>query len=126
MRLSEEFSEKDEEILFAGSLLIAHPSQFEGYFKRTVVLLVVHSSEEGSIGLVLNRPIQKKLGDYDEKFSGSKLASVPLFAGGPVNDDQLILVAWKQIDEMGTLKFYFGIDESKALEVISNDPEFEI
>ena len=126
MHLFKKFSESEEELSFAGSLLIAHPSQFEGYFKRTVILLIVHSTEDGSLGLVMNRPLHQKLGDYNAEFSGSALASVPLFDGGPVNGGQVILVAWKQDGETGALKFYFGIDESKALEIIENDPEFEL
>jgi putative transcriptional regulator len=126
MRLFKKFSEGDTELSFAGSLLIAHPSQFEGYFKRTVVLMIVHSTEDGSLGLILNRPLHQKLADYSAEFSDSRLASVPLFDGGPVSSSQLILVAWKQDGETGALKLYFGIDESKALEIIANDPEFEL
>ncbi len=125
MRLFKEFYERNEKLSFAGSLLISHPSQSEGYFRHTVILLMVHSSDDGSLGLVLNRPLKQKLGDYKPELSDSKLASVPLFDGGPVSREQLILVAWKQVDEK-TLKFYFGIDESKALEIIANDPEFDL
>lgn len=125
MRLFEKFSEDNEELSFAGSLLIAHPSQVDGYFKRTVVLLVVHSVEDGSLGLILNRPLNQKLGDYNSEFSNTEFASVPLFDGGPVSRDRLILVAWKQLAE-GAIKLYFGIDESKAREILANDPEFEV
>ena len=126
MRIFKKFSERDEELSFAGSLLIAHPSQFEGYFNRTVILLIVHSTKDGSLGLVMNRPLHQKLGDYNVEFADSGLASVPLFDGGPVNGEQLILVAWKQNDETGILKFYFGINESKVLEIVKSDPEFEV
>lgn len=125
MRLFKKFSEQDGEISFAGSLLIAHPSLVEGYFNHTVILLMVHSVEEGSLGLVLNHPLDQKLEDYDEKFAGTELALVPLFDGGPVSRDQLIFVAWKQAAK-GMIQLYFGIDESKAREIISNDPEFEL
>ena len=126
MHLFKKFSENNEELSFAGSLLISHPSQSEGYFKRTVILLIVDSTEDGSLGLIMNRPLHQKLGDYSAEFSGSALASVPLFDGGPVSGEQVILVAWKQNDKTGALKFYFGIDKSKALEIIANDPEFEL
>ena len=125
MRLFNKFLEKDDEMSFAGSLLIAHPSQTQGYFKRTVVLLMVHSAEDGSLGLILNRPLNQKLGDYDAEFSDTEIASIPLFDGGPVSKDKLILVAWKQLGK-GMAQFYFGIDESKVREIIANDPEFEL
>lgn len=126
MRLFKKFSESNDALSFAGSLLIAHPSQIEGYFRRTVVLLIVHSTEDGSLGLIMNRPLNQTLSDYNAKFSDSELASVPVFIGGPVSHDQLILVAWKQDDETGALKLYFGIDESKAREIIANDSGFEL
>lgn len=126
MRLFKQFSSTNDERTLTGSLLIAHPSQSEGYFKHAVILMIVHSAEDGSLGLVMNRPLNQSLGDYSEEFAKSKLASVPLFAGGPVNEKQLILVAWKQNEEAGTLQFCFGIDESKALEIIASDPQFEL
>lgn len=109
----------------AGSLLLAHPRLLDPNFCRTVTLLSVHSEREGSVGVILNRAIGQTLGEYDPDLAKSTLASVPLFLGGPVATDQLILVAWKWSAEEGTFRLYFGIDDEKAQIIIEEDPSFQ-
>lgn len=96
----------------AGSLLLAHPSMRDPNFRRTVVLLSAHG-DEGALGLVLNRPICKQLGELNAGFAASPLAGVPLYQGGPVQKEQLILAAW-QPDPEGGFKLFFGVDVDKA------------
>ena len=121
------FSQFSEATLpFAGSLLVSHPSLKDPHFKRTVVLLTAHSEEEGSLGIVVNRPMGKTLGEYDTELENSYLMDVPLFEGGPVAADKLILVAWKWAPKEGSFKLYFGIDEVKARELILEDSAFEL
>ncbi len=69
----------------AGSLLLSEPTLADSNFARTVVLLVAHN-EEGSVGFVLNRPLQLKVQDLGEAFSPCEL---PVFEGGPVEIDTL-------------------------------------
>ena len=45
-----------------GQLLIAGPSLLDPNFFRTVVLVIEHS-DEGALGLVLNRPSETSVGD---------------------------------------------------------------
>ena len=97
----------------AGNLLLAHPHLLDPNFRRTVILLSAHTDREGSVGVIVNRAIGQTLGEYDPELARSKLASVPLFVGGPVATDQLILVAWKWSLEESTFKLYFGIDGEK-------------
>ena len=126
MRLGKKFTVENEEHPLEGCLLLAHPSLSDGCFDRAVVWIMVHSAKEGALGLIVNRPLQMKLGEYDADLDDSELSSIPLFYGGPVNDRQVTLVAWKQMDEVGVLKFHFGIDKSEAREIISSDQGFEI
>src|ERR1043165_4098102 len=79
---------------FAGSLLLAHPAMRDPNFRHSVVLMSAHSSE-GAMGVVLNRPLGKRLGQLSGDFALGALASVPLFTGGPVNNEQLVLAAWQ-------------------------------
>jgi putative transcriptional regulator len=51
---------------------------------------------------------------------------VPLYCGGPVAEDQLILVAWKWDISEGSFKLFFGITDVKAQEILSEDPLFEL
>jgi putative transcriptional regulator len=97
----------------AGSLLLAHPGMRDPNFCRTVVLLSAHG-EDGAMGLVLNRPMQKKLGDLNAEFAAGSLAGVPVYRGGPVQTEHLILAAW-QTDPLGNgFRLYFGIDVKRA------------
>ena len=126
MRLISNRGQDGEELHLAGSLLVAHPSLLDSHFKRTVVLMTAHSAEEGSLGVIVNRPLHQTLGQYDSELAGSEFADVPLYEGGPVGSDQMILVAWKWSNEDGTFKLYFGIDEAKARQILQDDPEFEL
>jgi putative transcriptional regulator len=97
----------------AGSLLLAHPAMRDPNFHRSVVLLSTHG-DDGAMGVVLNRPMGKRLGDLNPQFAASSLAAVPLYQGGPVQTEQLILAAW-QPDPLATgYRLYFGIDVEKA------------
>ncbi len=55
-------------------------------FKRTVVVLVQHNEEDGTLGFVLTRPAPMVLEDVIDGFEGF---AAPLFIGGPVQMDTL-------------------------------------
>ena len=112
--------------LHPGSLLIAHVTLTEPSFRQSVILLCAHSEEQGSVGVIVNRPLGQRLGDYDSELSQSILADVPLFAGGPLGNDQIIFTAWKWSEESGTFQLYFGIDTKKAQDILKNDSEYQI
>jgi len=109
-----------------GALLVAHPSLLDSNFRKSVVFLTVHNPEEGSLGVVVNRSLGKTLGEYDPELSESRLADVPLYEGGPVSPDKLILAAWKWMPENSTFKLYFGVDGEKAEQIRVEDPGFQI
>src|SRR4051812_5602667 len=71
----------------AGQLLLAHPVLQDAHFKRTVVLLSSHDAD-GAMGVVLNRPLSRQLGEVNAEFALGPLAGVPLYYGGPVEPDQ--------------------------------------
>jgi putative transcriptional regulator len=102
----------------AGSLLLAHPALRDPNFKRTVILMSVHNAE-GAMGVVLNRPANRKLGDLNGEFSLGPLASIPVFQGGPVQTEQLILAAWQPHED--GFKLYFGIEPEKASQLAGED-----
>jgi len=71
-----------------GKLLISEPFSADPNFKRTVVLLASHN-DEGSVGFILNRPMEVKLGQIIEEFDKSKF---PIWDGGPVQRDSLFYI----------------------------------
>ena len=68
----------------AGRLLVATPLLGDPNFRRTVVLVVEDEPEEGTLGVVLNRPTKVPVGRVLEPWT--ELASDPsvVFKGGPV------------------------------------------
>ncbi|MFT3870165.1 MAG: YqgE/AlgH family protein [Nibricoccus sp.] len=100
----------------AGSLLLAHPSMRDPNFRRAVVLLSAHD-EKGAMGVVMNHPLDKHLGQLNAEFALSPLANVPLFQGGPVQTEQLLLCAWKFHADQSGFQLMFGIDPEKAAEL---------
>lgn len=75
-----------------GRLLVATPALADPNFDRAVVLLLDHD-EEGSLGVVLNRPTPVGVGDILESWGG--LAGDPgvVFQGGPVSLDSALGLA---------------------------------
>jgi putative transcriptional regulator len=75
-----------------GQLLIAGPALGDPNFWRTVVLIVEHT-EDGALGLVLNRPSQSiaidAVPELDEVLGGD----AELLVGGPVAPDSVIVLA---------------------------------
>jgi len=102
----------------AGSLLLAHPALRDPNFRRTVILMSVHNAE-GAMGMVLNRPLGRLLGELNTGFSLGPLAVVPLFQGGPVQTEQLILAAWQSRED--GFKLHLGIEPDKAIELAAEE-----
>ncbi len=71
--------------LSMGKLLVSEPFLPDIYFRRAVILLIDYS-EEGAIGVVLNKPTFVKISDISEKFNDINL---PLFSGGPIDIENI-------------------------------------
>ena len=101
----------------AGQLLLAHPALRDPNFRRSVILLSVHNGD-GAMGVVLNRPLDKQLGELNTAFALGPLAGVPVYCGGPVSPDQLIIVSWQWLTEDNAFQLHFGIDPEQAAGLI--------
>jgi putative transcriptional regulator len=106
-------------------LLLAHPGLVDPNFRRTVVLLSAHSND-GAMGVIINRPLGKTLADISGEFALGDLASVPVYCGGPVSEKQLILSAWEGSADETVFKLYFGLDPEKAAELKRNNESVEL
>ncbi|MFB6817809.1 YqgE/AlgH family protein [Streptomyces sp. NPDC056347] len=93
-----------------GRLLVATPALADPNFDRAVVLLLDHD-EEGSLGVVLNRPTPVGVRDILMPWAG--LAGEPdvVFQGGPVSLDSALGVAVIPGDEgpLGWRRVYGAI-----------------
>ncbi len=71
-----------------GRLLIAEPFLHDDYFRRAVVLIADHS-EKGTVGFILNKPLEITVQQAVPDFPNyDQLA----FFGGPVQRDQLYFI----------------------------------
>ncbi len=75
-----------------GQLLIAGPALVDPNFWRTVVLVVEHS-DEGALGLVLNRPSETSVGEAVPELEELLELADPLFIGGPVQPSSVMVLA---------------------------------
>jgi putative transcriptional regulator len=73
----------------AGRLLVAAPVLSDPNFARTVILLLDHD-EEGSLGVVLNRPSHVPVGAVLPPWDGRTTGTDVVFTGGPVADDNAL------------------------------------
>jgi putative transcriptional regulator len=85
------------------------------------VILIASHDTEGAMGVVLNRPLDKCLGELNADFGMSSLAKVPLFAGGPVQTTQVILCVWRPNPESDGFQLMFGIDPQRAEELVNEE-----
>jgi putative transcriptional regulator len=105
----------------AGSLLIAHPNMLDPNFRRTVLFISSHDSEDGALGVILNRPLDKHVSDLVSDDAPPGLADVPVFLGGPVGRNQLMLSSFEWQKGEG-LKLNHNVNIEDATERIEQDP----
>jgi putative transcriptional regulator len=75
-----------------GSLLVAGPTLLDPNFKRTVVLVAEHT-DEGAMGVVLNRPSGVTVADAAPDLEPLVGGEAPIFAGGPVQPGAGVVLA---------------------------------
>ena len=85
-----------------GKLLVAAPTLLDPNFARTVVLIAEHT-DEGAMGLVLNRPSETTVADAVpelEDIAGEEIVHV----GGPVAPSSVVIVGdYEDPDDAGLL-----------------------
>ncbi|MDQ3111351.1 MAG: YqgE/AlgH family protein [Bacteroidota bacterium] len=116
----------------AGRLLIAEPFLHDDYFRRAVVLIAEHN-EKGTVGFILNKPLEISVQEAVPEFPKYDHLS---FFGGPVQRDQLYFIhtAGEKIKDsfpIGNGIYWLGdFDKVKSLvekkEITNNDIRFFI
>ncbi|MGI8891639.1 MAG: YqgE/AlgH family protein [Chthoniobacterales bacterium] len=98
---------------FTGQLLVAHPNMLDPNFRRTVLLISSHDAEEGAMGVIINRPLDKHVSELVNDNAPAALADVPVYLGGPVATNQLMFAAfdWQGADSV-TLNQSFALEEA--------------
>ena len=105
----------------AGLLLVAHPNMLDPNFRRTVLFISAHDPEDGALGIIINRPLDKHVADLVSEEPPAGLADVPVFLGGPVGRNQLMFAAFEWENGEG-LKLNHNVGVEEASERIDHDP----
>ncbi len=71
-----------------GIILISEPSLKDFYFRQSVVLLADHN-EDGTFGVIVNKPIEVRLEEVITGFSGFEHQ---VYLGGPVMTDSIFFI----------------------------------
>ena len=102
-----------------GRILISEPFLIDYYFKRSVVLLAEHN-DEGSFGLIINKPVDMHLSDVLQDFPEF---NAPIYLGGPVKTENLYFIhtKGKLIEESMKILdgLYWGGDIEHVKELIT-------
>jgi putative transcriptional regulator len=108
-------SERSIEGLMPGMLLLAHPAMRDPNFARAVILLTAYDEDSGAIGVVFNQPLKQALGSLVHPLADSQLREVPLYRGGPVAPEQLVISAWRwDLKRQAHFQLFFGITAERA------------
>lgn len=74
-----------------GSVIVSSPSvQEDSYFAKTVIYIVKYSTSEGTVGLIINQPLNKLENTLYVKHNDKdlKLKHLDVYSGGPVDTDK--------------------------------------
>jgi putative transcriptional regulator len=99
----------------AGSLLVAHPNMLDPNFRRTVLFISAHDPNDGALGVIINRPLDRQVADLVTETPPANLGEVPVFLGGPVGKNQLMFAAfeWKKGEGL-KLNHGVGLEEASG------------
>ncbi len=104
-----------------GHLLVASPHLADPNFIRTVVLLI-HHSEEGAFGVVLNRPADNTIKELWEQVAETPCQSDRrVNVGGPVAGPLMAVHTDKQLAEMEILPGLYFAAQREHLETLLDE-----
>jgi len=99
----------------AGSLLVAHPNLHDPNFRRAVIFISAHTADDGALGVILNRPLDKQVHELVSEPPPPGLDEVPVYLGGPVGKNQLMFAAFEW-QGATTLKLNHNVNLDDAYE----------
>ncbi|MEN8178185.1 MAG: YqgE/AlgH family protein [Pseudomonadota bacterium] len=101
--------------------LIAMPGLADPNFFHTVTYICEHS-EQGAMGLVINRPMGLQLADIfeqlDIKITDSNILQVPVYMGGPVQGDRGFVLHNTDSEWDSTLQVTAEISVTTSMDIL--------
>ena len=99
-----------------GMVLVATPALLDPNFHQTVVYIAEHSAD-GALGFVMNRPLQRTLGEVTKSIDLPETArEIPVFEGGPVKPSGLLFTRLKR----------GANDEELQCEIVADPAELDV
>lgn len=98
-----------------GQLLVASPLLEDPNFRRTVVLICMHGPGEGTMGVILNRPLEIHVSNDLPAWSELVASPAVFFGGGPVEPNLVLALARGDSDRLSTeIEPGFGLVDLEA------------
>jgi putative transcriptional regulator len=64
-------------------------------FRRTVLFISAHDPDDGALGVIINRPLDKSVAELTTELPPPGLADIPVYLGGPVGRNQLMFASFE-------------------------------
>ena len=109
----------------AGCVIAAHPAMADPNFRHSVVLLSAHSRRDGALGVIINRPTGQSLGGLRDDLRTPLMQNLPVYHGGPVAPNQILLAAWKWNLAEQNFRLFFGVEPDVIESLVREDPTIE-
>ena len=68
----------------------------------------------------------KTLAELDPAFSDNPLSTTPVYEGGPVEKEKIIIAAWEWMNSTTAFKLHFGIDLKRAASIHDANPQTDV
>lgn len=106
-----------------GCLLLANPLYFtthQTYFQQAVILIIAHDTQ-GTIGVIINKPTQHKMGEFKDKTNiGNEFDDCILYLGGDVGDPNTLTVVHGAPNKEDSQELISGVFLSNGMEGVSS------
>jgi putative transcriptional regulator len=120
-----------QDTTLVGRLLVATPLLGDPNFRRAVVLVVEHEPEEGTLGVVLNRPTQVPVAQVLRPWTELVTGPAVVFRGGPVAPDSAVALAlvpgddeplgWRPLDGTSIMSRIGLVDLDVPPEILASE-----
>lgn len=107
---------------FQHHFLIAMPSLHDSFFNRTVIYICEHD-EKGAMGLVVNQPgslmLPELLEYFEIKVLESDMKTQAVFAGGPLEKGQGMVIHDGESEWKASLKLSEGLTLTTSIDILN-------
>ena len=103
-----------------GRLLVASPTLLDPNFHRTVIFICAQS-DDGTFGLVLNRPLEAELLEHVPAWRHIASSPTVIFSGGPV--EPAIAMGLARVDSECSSEGWTGVTEHVGLFDLGRQPD---